>query len=123
VRSALRDHRESYPVESLGELDAKSREERAVVEGMDAANAAPPSARYEVLAATYGDEGAAMAKLQQLIDAGHDGTLRSEDKTGTVLYEIYVGPFDDAEAAEDKAAAIAEPFGLSPKVMLLRSAP
>ncbi|MBM4384026.1 MAG: type II secretion system secretin GspD [Deltaproteobacteria bacterium] len=120
VRSALRSHREAYPVEQLSELDAKSREERAAAEGMDAANGAKPSTRYEVLAATYGDEVAAMSKLQQLIDAGHDGTLRTEGKSGTVLYEIYVGPFDDVDAAEDKAAALAEPFELSPKVMLVR---
>jgi general secretion pathway protein D len=120
VRGALKQHRERYPVDQLSDLDAKSREEREAAEGMDAANAAKPATRYEVLAATYGDEGAAMSKLQQLIDAGHDGTLRTEGKSGTVLYEIYVGPFDDAEAAEDEAAALAEPFGLSPKVMLLR---
>jgi hypothetical protein len=57
--------------------------------------------------------------LQQLIEAGHDGTLSSSPQAGTVLHEIRVGPFDTAREAEDKAAALAAAFGLSPKVMLL----
>ena len=73
-----------------------------------------------MLAATFGDEGAAMATLQQLIDAGHDGTLSSEEHSGTLLYEVHLGPFDTAEAAERKAAAIAEAFGLAPRVMLVQ---
>jgi hypothetical protein len=75
-----------------------------------------------VLAATFGDEGAAIAMLQQLIDAGHDGTLTSEERSGTLLYEIRLGPYDSAGAAEQEAAEIAEKFGLAPKVTLEREA-
>jgi general secretion pathway protein D len=121
VRSALRAHRERYPVEEMSELEAASRAER------EAAAAArgdevTPGPRYGVLAATFGDEGAAIAMLQQLIDAGHDGTLTSEERSGTLLYEIRLGPYDSAGAAEQKAAEIAEKFGLAPKVTLEREA-
>ena len=118
VRTALRAHRERYPVERMSELEAASKAEREAAAQADAGRP-EGGPRYEVLAATFGDEGAAMATLQQLIDAGHDGTLTTEQRSGTVLYEIHLGPFDTAAAAEDKAAAIAEAFGLAPKVMLL----
>ena len=118
VRSTLRDHRDRYPVEQMSELESASAAER---EAAATADEGRPRVgpRYEVLAATFGDEGAAMTTLQQLIDSGHDGTLTSTDHAGTVLFEIHMGPFDSASEAEDKAAAISEAFGLSPKVMLL----
>jgi general secretion pathway protein D len=118
VRTALREHRERYPVEEMNELEAESAAEREA-ESAAAADAATDATRYEVLAATFGDEGAAMATLQQLIDAGHDGTLASEERSGTVLYEVHLGPFDTAGAAEDEAAAVAQAFGLAPRVLLL----
>ncbi len=121
VRLALKDHRERYPVAELAELDAAARKEREASLASDEA-LATTATRYGVLAATFGDEGAAMATLQQLIAAGHEGTLTSEEHSGTLLYEVNLGPFDSAEAAEAKAAAIAEAFGLSPKVMILREA-
>lgn len=121
VRLALKDHRERYPVEELTQLDAAARAEREAAQTSDAA-LATATTRYGVLAATFGDEGAAMATLQQLIDAGHDGTLTSEERSGTVLYDVNLGPFESAEAAEAKAAAIAEAFGLAPKVMILHEA-
>jgi hypothetical protein len=120
VRTALREHRERYPVEQLSELDAASRAEREAAAAQDSATGKPPPLRFEILAATFGDEGAAMATLQQLIDSGHDGTLRTEERSGTVLYEIHLGPFESAELAEAKAAGIAEAYGLSPKVILLQ---
>jgi general secretion pathway protein D len=119
VRTALREHRERYPVERMSELEASSQAEREAT-ALGEAEPSPAAPRYGVHAATFGDEGAAMATLQQLIDAGHDGTLRTEQRSGTVLYEIHLGPFDSAEAAEAEAAAIAQSFGLAPQVTLLR---
>ncbi len=121
VRTALRELRERYPVEALSELEAASTAEREAAAMADAGRA-EGGPRYGLLAATFGDEGAAMATLQQLIDAGYDGTLTTEQHSGTVLYEVHLGPFDTTEAAEDKAAAVAEAFGLAPKVMLVREA-
>jgi general secretion pathway protein D len=121
VRTALREHRDRYPVERLGALEAEARAERAEAAETDAGR---PQAgpRYEVLAATFGDEGAAMATLQQLIEAGHDGTLSSAEQAGSVLFEIRLGPFDSESEAEQAAAAVAESVGLSPRVVVLPEA-
>ena len=121
VRTALRAHRERYPVEKMSELEAASKAEREAAEQAEAAET-KPGARYEVLAATLSDEGAAMTTLQQLIDAGHEGTLASASQGGTVLYEIHLGPFDKASAAEYEAAAVAEASHLTPRVLLLPEA-
>jgi len=121
VRTALRDHRERYPVGQMKELEKASRAEREASVAADEA-LARAGPRYEVLAATLGDEGAAMTTLQQLIDAGHDGALTSEERAGTVLFEIFLGPFETEQAAEDTAAAVADAFGLSPRVLVVREA-
>ncbi len=121
VRTALRDHRGRYPVEKMSDLEAASKAEREAAALADAASPAI-GPRYAVLAATFADEGAAMATLQQLIDAGHDGTLTTEERSGAVLYELQLGPFDTARAAEDAAAEVAQKFGLAPKVVLVPEA-
>jgi general secretion pathway protein D len=121
VRTALRDHRERYPVERVGELEAEAQAERLEAAQADAA-ATRTGPRYEVLAATLGDEGAAMATLQQLIEAGHDGTLTSAQHGGSVLFEIHLGPYDSAREAEQAAAEVAQAAGLSPRVVLLPEA-
>jgi general secretion pathway protein D len=121
VRTALRAHRERYPVAEMRDLEAASKAEREAAALADAGRT-EAGPRYEVLAATFGDEGAAMATLQQLIDAGHDGTLTTHERSGTMLYEVHLGPFDTAEAAEGTAAAIAEAFDLEPQVLLLPQA-
>jgi general secretion pathway protein D len=121
VRTALREHRERYPVEEMSELEKASRAEREAAAAADEGRP-PAGPRYEVLAATFGDEGAAMATLQQLIDAGHDGALTSEEHAGTVLFEIHLGPFDTERTAEDTAATIADAFGLTPKVLVVPEA-
>jgi hypothetical protein len=120
VRTALREHRERYPVEQMSELEAASKAERDAAVGD--AGPAESEPRYAVLAATFADEGAAMATLQQLIDAGHDGTLTTEERSGAVLYELQLGPFATASAAEDAAASVAQAFGLAPKVLLVSEA-
>jgi general secretion pathway protein D len=117
VRTALRHHRERYPTEEMGELEATSKAEREAAAQLVAGREAGP--QYEVIAGTFGDEGVAMTTLQQLIDAGHDGTLTSEEHAGTLIYEIHLGPFDTAQAAEDKADALRDAFKLTPRVMLL----
>jgi general secretion pathway protein D len=121
VRTALRTHRERYPVESMQALQEASKAEREAPRTTERGE--ERGARYEILAATFGDEGAAMATLQELIDAGHDGTLTTEEHSGTVLYEVHLGPYDGADDAEEAAAEVADAFGLAPRVLLLRSEP
>ena len=117
VRSRLIDHRQTYPIHRMLEIEAAERE---------AASAPPPDnsgSIYHVLAATFGDEGAAAATLQQMIDAGWDGTLDAEDRSGTLLYEVRIGPFDDHEAAESAATTMRRNYDLSPVVTVEREEP
>ena len=67
-----------------------------------------------MLAATFADEAAAATALQQLIDAGHDGMLVSEDRHGTVLYEVRLGPYADQGEAERTAATVRDTFRFAP---------
>ena len=52
------------------------------------------------------------SSLTELVDAGYDGTLVSEDSAGSVLYEMRLGPYDDQAEAERAAEAMREAFGL-----------
>ncbi|MCP5058217.1 MAG: type II secretion system secretin GspD [bacterium] len=113
VRGRLVDHRNRYPVDQMREIERQqneAREQAAAPASVDA------STRYGVLAATFGDEGAAAAALQQLIDAGYDGTLVSGERSGTVLYQVRIGPFDEQQEAEAAAKVMREGFELSPVV-------
>jgi hypothetical protein len=76
-----------------------------------------------VLAATYADEGAAAASLQQLIEAGHDGALVSEEHDGTLLYEVRLGPYADQAEAERTAAVVRDAFRLAPTVYVEEPVP
>jgi cell division septation protein DedD len=71
---------------------------------------------WGVLAATFADEDAAAGALQQLIDAGHDGALVAEEREGTVLYEVRLGPYPDRGQAELAAAGVRDAFRFAPTV-------
>lgn len=121
VRAQLDSHRKRYPVELMRELEARRASSRV-------GRAEPPSAaplpgerpaadrRWGVLAATYGDEAEAAAMLEQLLAAGHDGALVSEEHEGTLLYEVRLGPYPGESEAEGAAAALRDAFRLAPTV-------
>ena len=67
----------------------------------------------------YGDAEAAAGLLTDMIDAGHDGTLISEEKSGTVLYEIHLGPYADLEEAQRMSDVVRRSHGLSPAVIVV----
>jgi len=113
VRGRLMEHRDRYPVNQMREIERQQSEAR---EQASAAASVDASTRYGVLAATFGDERAAAAALQQLIDAGYDGTLVSGDRSGTVLYEVRIGPFNEQKEAEAAAHVMRESFELTPVV-------
>jgi general secretion pathway protein D len=132
VRSRLESHRKRYPVELMRDLEARGEP----VQGPGAASAATASSlaagvapapaaagRWGVLAATYADEGAAAASLQQLIEAGHDGALVSEEHDGTLLYEVRLGPYADQAEAERTAAVVRDAFRLAPTVYVEEPVP
>ena len=77
-----------------------------------------PHQRWGVLAATFADEGAAAAALQQLIDAGHDGALVSEEREGTLLYEVRSGPSRSRAEAERTAQGVRDAFRFAPSVFV-----
>jgi general secretion pathway protein D len=125
VRSRLEGHRKRYPIELMRELESRRA---PASEGADVpaaasagtlpASAGPPDRRWGVLAATFADEGSAAATLQQLIDAGHDGVLVSEEHEGTLLYEVRLGPYPDQAEAERTAAGVRDAFRLAPTVYM-----
>jgi general secretion pathway protein D len=114
VRARLVEHTERYPIERMREIETQRAADRAAAR--EAADAAGTGPSYGILAATFRDEGAAAATLQEVLDAGYDGTLVSGDHGGEVLYEVRVGPFPSLESAEQGAAVLRESFGLAPTV-------
>ena len=75
VRGRLVEHRDRYPVDQMLEIE---RREEAREQEVNAARAEIDAMRFGILAATFGDEGAAASTLQQLIDAGYDGSMVAE---------------------------------------------
>ncbi len=116
VRAQLEAHAKKYPVERMREIEqAEAAEAEAERLAAVEAETAPS---FGVLAATFRNESAATESLQQLIDAGYDGTLVSGDTDGTVLYEVQLGPYPSIEAAREVAGVIRETFGLAPTVVV-----
>ena len=116
VRTQLEAHAKKYPVERMREIEqAEEAEADAKRRAAEEAETAP---RFGVLAATFRNESAATDSLQQLIDAGFDGTLVSGDTDGTVLYEVRLGPYPSIEAAREVSGVIRETFGLAPTVLV-----
>jgi hypothetical protein len=132
VRARLIGHRDRYPVERMREIEESCGVDRGtgVFTCEPSAPAAPASrapsssagggTSYAVMAATFGDEGAAAATLRELIDAGYDGALYTEDRSGMVLYEIRLGPYRSLEKAEDVSRLVGTVFGLDPSVVIER---
>ena len=101
---------------SLREIERAQQEaEEAERRAAEALEETPP---FGVLAATFREESAATDSLEQLIDAGYDGTLVSESADGTVLYQVHIGPYPTVDSAREAAAVIRESFGLAPTVIL-----
>jgi hypothetical protein len=117
VRSRLRGHRERYPVELMREIESGG-ESRAPGGGDATAPVVASSQRWGVLAATFADEGAAAAALQQLMAAGHDGALVAEEREGTLLYEVQLGPFGSRSEAESAAQGVRDTFQFAPSVFV-----
>jgi len=111
VRRRLLEMERRAPLDRMLELERRHEERKK--EESDKTGAAPiPQPRYGVLAGTFGDPDAAAATLQELIDAGYDGTLVSGDSGGTILYQVQLGPFEDQTAAAHAAQALREGFDL-----------
>jgi hypothetical protein len=83
------------------------------------AEAGRPGERYFVQAPVLGDETAAMQLLTELVDAGFDGTLVSNQTgSGIVLYEIRLGPFDSLDEAQRVGTVVQSAHGLTSSVLV-----
>ncbi|MFI5215363.1 MAG: SPOR domain-containing protein, partial [Candidatus Limnocylindria bacterium] len=61
----------------------------------------------------------AMQMLTELVDAGFDGTLVSnQTAAGIVLYEIRLGPFETLEEAQKVGVVVQSAHGLSSSVLV-----
>jgi hypothetical protein len=116
VRGQLVSHSKRYPLERMREIEEAAAENRRLRDEAEAARMRRP--HYEVLAAVYRSERAATKLLTDLVDAGHDGTIVSTDSSGSVLYEIRLGPYAEMEEAQRTSDTIAGAYGLSPTVVV-----
>jgi hypothetical protein len=104
-----------YPLERMHEIEQQKSEARARA----LAEAGRPGERYFVQAPVLGDENAAMQLLTELVDAGFDGTLVSNQTgSGVVLYEIRLGPFDTLEEAQKVGTVVQSAHGLTSSVLV-----
>jgi len=115
VRSRLLEQEARYPLERMREIEQQKSEARERAR----AEAARPGERYLVQAPVLGDENEAMQMLTELVDAGFDGTLVSnQTASGLVLYEIRLGPFETLEEAQRVGGVVQTAHGLSSSVLV-----
>lgn len=117
VRDQLKQLSSRYPLERMGEIEAQQASERTQREREEAAAERGP--KWGVLAALYRSEDAAREQLTELVDAGYDGTLVSNQQAGAVFYELRLGPYDTTEQAGRAAEAVRRGYGLSTTVIQL----
>jgi cell division septation protein DedD len=99
----------------MRQIERDQANERARAE-QARANPSPPT-RYVVLAGTFADAQAARSRLQELIDAGFEGTLLSSPKGGRVLSELRIGPYPSQAQAEKVSETLRRSYDLSPRVV------
>jgi hypothetical protein len=118
VRDTLGAMAKRYPLERMSEIEREREEERARRERAESESDEGP--RWGVLAAIFRSEDAAQSQLTELVDAGYDGTLVSNEEAGAVFYELRLGPYDTADRANRVAETVRGAYGLSPTVIQLQ---
>jgi general secretion pathway protein D len=115
VKGRLLEQEARYPLERMREIEQQKSEARARA----LAEAGRPGERYFVQAPVLGDENAAMQLLTELVDAGFDGTLVSNQTgSGVVLYEIRLGPFETLDEAQRVGTVVQSAHGLTSSVLV-----
>ncbi|HEY8155394.1 MAG TPA: type II secretion system secretin GspD [Myxococcota bacterium] len=115
VRNRLLEQEARYPLERMREIEQQKGEARERAR----AEAGQAGERYLVQAPVLGDEAEAMQMLTELVDAGFDGTLVSnQTAAGIVLYEIRLGPFETLEEAQKVGVVVQSAHGLSSSVLV-----
>jgi hypothetical protein len=119
VRDQLATYSKQYPVERMGEIERQQTTEKERREKAESESEQAP--KWGVLAAIFRLEGAARTQLTELVDAGYDGTLVSNQQGGAVFYELRLGPYDTTEQASRVADSVRRGYGLSPTVIQLEA--
>jgi len=109
-----------YPIERMWAIeDAKlERYARRARESEDELSARQQ--RYAINVATFVNEDEAIATLTELVDAGYDGSLLSNDTDGVLVFTLQVGPFSDLWTAQRTAEILDASYGYSSSVAVLR---
>ncbi len=106
-----------YPLEMMRDIERSETKRRQEIERSRALTG--PTEVYHVLAAVFRDAPEAQSLLTELIDAGYEGSLLSNDSSGTLLFEIHIGPYASARAAQRAVATLRSAYGLSPQVLVI----
>jgi len=121
VRDKLSTLTRRYPVERMGEIERQQTTENERREKAESDSESAQAPKWGVLAAIFRLEGAARTQLTELVDAGYDGTLVSNQQGGAVFYELRLGPYATTEQASHVAEAVRHGYGLSPTVIQLEA--
>ena len=116
---ALRDHSGRYSPERREELERQFGEERRRAEeiaGVDANRSA-----YGLRVKLYDNESDATSALLDLLDAGYEGTLMSDNAGGRVVYELLTGPYTELKAAQAEAEVLTEVYQFNPVVTVVET--
>jgi cell division septation protein DedD len=121
VEERLNEHSARYPVERMRELEERRAATRAAHERQSEREAFARTQLYAVRVATFFDEAKATETLTNLLDAGYDGTLVSNESGGRLVFNVQLGPFDDLEEAERAAKTLDAAYGYAASVTVLRA--
>jgi alkanesulfonate monooxygenase SsuD/methylene tetrahydromethanopterin reductase-like flavin-dependent oxidoreductase (luciferase family) len=117
ARIRVLEHEARYPAERIEVLADQKRAEVARVEAERLAAERAPY--YMVAALVSGDEQAAMDALQDVIDAGHDGTLVTTSLNGGTAFELRVGPYATIDQAQRVQGVVERARGLTPAIVVV----
>jgi len=117
VRNAVLAHEGRYPGERIGEIEAAEVIARAKAETARLAALHEPEFAVQAMVGSDVDE--AIHSLQELIDAGYDGTLISNDVGGSLYFELRIGPFPTIDEAERASQLVRDVHGLEPSVVVI----
>lgn len=119
VRRALELHERRYPVETLPRMRREERErERVRLEQIESLKARRDAGDYLVQVAFFRNPEPAVALLQQLMDAGYDGTVLSREEGGETLHFVQLGPYPFEDRAQHIAREVRASTGLNAEVFV-----
>jgi hypothetical protein len=114
---ALRKHSRRYSPRRREEIETKLLKEEELARRL--ANAEMTSSSYGLRLEIYDNEELAASALLELLDAGYEGSLMSNDAGGKLVYELLTGPYQELKAAKAEAAVLSEVYEFTPVVTVL----